>query len=237
MAGPTILGFDTATADSAVAVAIDGTVATERRAGPEHGRPRHSAVLLDEIEACVAAAGGWQRIERIGVGVGPGTFTGLRVGIATARALGQARGLPVASVGSLEALARGIGERAPGRPRLALIDARRGEVFAALFDASGAQLMEPVALAPDALAERVASLAETPVAAGDGSLRFREQLESAGMDVLPEADPAHRLAARHICAIAATIEPGSVTEVKPAYLRRPDAEVWREQRDRDPGPG
>ncbi len=88
----------------------------------------------------------------------------------------------------------------------------------------------------EALAGRLAELAPAPVAVGDGSLRFRSQLESAGVEVPPDADPAHRLAARHICALAATVEPGPPTDVRPAYLRRPDAEVWREQRDRNPGP-
>jgi tRNA threonylcarbamoyladenosine biosynthesis protein TsaB len=232
---PGILGFDTATADAAVAVTIGTEPVSERREGPgPGGRPRHAAVLMDEIEAAVAEAGGWGRLDRIAVGIGPGTFTGLRVGIATARALGQARGLPVAGVGSLAALARGVAERAPDRPALALIDARRGEVFAALHDASGEQLWEPAAIDPEALAGRLAGLERSPVAAGDGSLRFRRQLESAGVEVPPDADPVHRMAARHICALATAIEPGPPIDVKPAYLRRPDAEVWREQRDRDP---
>ena len=235
---PTVLGFDTATADTAVAVTIEGGVAAERRAGPEPGgRPRHAVALMAEIEACVTEAGGWSRIDRIAVGVGPGTFTGLRVGIATARALAQARDLPIAPVGSLAALAQGIGEGAPGRARLPLLDARRDQAFASMFGASGNPLLEPVVIDPDALAERVAALAADPVAAGDGSVRFRHALESAGVEVLPDADPAHRMAARHICALAAGIEPGPATDVKPAYLRRPDAELWREQRDRNPGTG
>ena len=233
---PVTLGFDTATADTVVAVADGERLVAERRTGPEPGgRPNHAAVILGEVEACVAEAGGWGRIGRLAVGIGPGTFTGLRVGIATARALAQARGLPVAPVGSLAALGRGIGESAPDRHRLALIDARRREVFAALYDPAGAEVIAPVAIGPEALADRLAGIGATPLAAGDGSLRFREQLESAGVDVLPDADPAHRLAARHTCALAATVEPGAGTDVRPAYLRRPDAEVWREQRDRDTG--
>ncbi|MDX6582758.1 MAG: tRNA threonylcarbamoyladenosine biosynthesis protein TsaB [Solirubrobacterales bacterium] len=233
-----ILGLDTSTADAAVAVTIAGEPVSERRAGTgPGGRPRHAAVLLAEVESAIAEAGGWERIELLAVGIGPGTFTGLRVGIATARALAQARGLPLAPVGSLTALARGIGERAPDRPRLALTDARRGELFAALFDARGEELWAPSVGAPEELGDRLAGISGTPVAAGDGSLRFRHQLESAGVEVLPDADPAHRLAARHVCALAAAIGPGDPKDVKPAYLRRPDAEVWREQRDRDSGPG
>jgi tRNA threonylcarbamoyladenosine biosynthesis protein TsaB len=233
-----ILGLDTATADAAVAVTIDGEAVSEGRADPEPGgRPRHTAMLLTEIETVVAAAGGWERIDRMAVGIGPGTFTGLRVGVATARALGQGRGLPMVSVSSLAALARGIGESGRDRDRLALIDARRGEVFAALFDRAGHELWPPVVLAPEALGERLAELGRPVLAGGDGSLRFRQQLESVGVEVLPNADTAHRMAARHVCALAAGIEPGLPTDVKPTYLRRPDAEVWREQRDHDPGPG
>jgi tRNA threonylcarbamoyladenosine biosynthesis protein TsaB len=238
MSGPGILGFDTATADTAVAVTNAGGLVAERRDGPGPGdRPSHAAVLLEEVEACVGEAGGWPGIDLIAVGIGPGTFTGLRVGIATARALGQARRLPVAPVSSLEALALGIGDRAPDRSRLVLIDARRGEAFAALYDASGAELIAPAALSPADIVSRLADVPQTPVAAGDGSLRFREQLESAGVDVPPGADPAHRMAGRQICRLAAEIEPGPAIDVRPAYLRRPDAEVWREQRNRDPGPG
>jgi tRNA threonylcarbamoyladenosine biosynthesis protein TsaB len=236
--GKGILGFDTATSDAAVAVAIDGEVVSESRVGPEPGgRPRHSAVLLAEIESAVAAAGGWERIQSLAVGIGPGSFTGLRVGIATARALGQARGLPVAGIGSLAVLAQGIAARADDRSALALIDARRGELFAALFDRSGDVLLEPFVTGPEVLADRLRGHRPVPLAAGDGSLRFRQQLESAGVEVLPDADPAHRIAARHLCALAAGVEPGLPTDVKPAYLRRPDAEVWREQRDRNPEPG
>ncbi len=236
--GGGILGFDTATADAAVAVAVDGEAVSESLVGPTPGgRPSHTTVLLAEIESVVAEAGGWGRIESLAVGIGPGSFTGLRVGIASARALGQARRLPVTGIGSLAALAQGIVEREGDRSALALIDARRGELFAALFDRSGDVLLEPFVTSPEALADRLRGHRPVPLAAGDGSLRFRQQLESAGVEVLPDADPAHRIAARHVCALAAGVESGLPTDVKPAYLRRPDAEVWREQRDRNPGAG
>ena len=233
---PTVLGIDTATATAAVAVTRGDELVDERAAGPDPGgRPRHSAVLLEEVEGAVTAAGGWSEIGLIAVGVGPGTFTGLRIGIATARALAQARNLPLAPVSSLAALARGIDGREPERPRLAAIDARREETFAALHAPDGATLWEPFVAAPGAVAERLSTLALTPLAAGDGALRFREQLEAAGAKVLPEADGAHLVAARHVCALAAQARPAQPEQVKPIYLRRPDAEVWRERRQRDPG--
>jgi tRNA threonylcarbamoyladenosine biosynthesis protein TsaB len=233
-----LLGLDTSTADAVVATTRGGQVLDERRAAPEpDGRPRHAAVLLGEIELAVAAAGGWEKIGAIAVGVGPGTFTGLRIGISTARALAQARGLPVAAVSSLAALARGIGKRDPSRPRLAAIDARRGEIFVAVYEAGGAVVREPFVASPEAVGERLAALSTAPLAAGDGSLRFRDQLEAAGVEVLPAADPAHLMAARQICALAGEVQPGRPEQLKPAYLRRPDAEIWRERRERDQGSG
>jgi tRNA threonylcarbamoyladenosine biosynthesis protein TsaB len=231
-----VLGIDTATAETAVAVTRDGEIAAERTAGPgEDGRPRHAAALLGEIESAVDAAGGWEGIALIAVGIGPGTFTGLRIGIATGRAVAQGRALPVAPVSSLAALALGIDPpgSAPDRPRLALIDARRGEAFAALHRADASVVWAPFVAPPEVIAERVAQLSRPPLAAGDGSLRFRAQLEAAGVEVLPDADPAHRMAARRVCALAAGVEPVRPELVKPIYLRRPDAEVWRERGHRD----
>lgn len=229
-----LLAVDTATAETTVAVACGGRLVSERAAGPgEDGRPRHAAALLGEIEAAVDEAGGWQEIETIAVGIGPGTFTGVRIGISTVRALAQGRGLAVVGVDSLAALARGI-EPADGGDRLALIDAKRGELFAALHDADGDSLWGPLVATPEVLCERLRGLAQPPVAAGGGSLRFRDALEAAGVTVLPGSHPAHRMAARHVCALAVGAEAGAAELVKPVYLRRPDAEVWRERQTADP---
>ncbi len=233
----TVLGFDTATADVAVAVVRGGEAVTQRSVtAPSGSRPRHAAELLAEIERAADAAGGWDLIDRIGVGVGPGSFTGVRVGIATARALAQGLPRPVAGVGTLDALAAGIGEHplAPGRTRLAVIDARRSEVFAALHDPGGASIWGPVVVSPAALASRVAELDAAPLAAGDGAIRFRGDLEGAGADVLSDADAAHRLSARHVCVLAGSAPASAPREITPIYLRPPDAEIWRE-RDRGDG--
>jgi tRNA threonylcarbamoyladenosine biosynthesis protein TsaB len=172
-------------------------------------------------------------VDLIAVGVGPGSFTGLRIGVATARALSQSLGLEVASVGSLAAIARGIGEL-PGahdNPRVAVLDARRGQAFAAVHSAAGEELAAPLVAGPEALAELVQGLDGTPLAAGDGALRFRRELEAAGADVPDDDDAVHRMAARHVCALALDGPAGPAQAVKPIYLRPPDAELWRE-RDR-----
>jgi tRNA threonylcarbamoyladenosine biosynthesis protein TsaB len=209
----------------------DGEVLHESLLGlSEAGGPQHTTALLAEIERAVDAAGGWGVVERIAVGIGPGTFTGLRVGIATARALALSRGLPLSGVGTLDALARGIGEVAGARGRLAVLDARRGEAAAALHSASGERLWGPSLSSPEELAERVASLDETVLCGGSGAVRFRQQLTSRAVEIPDDADPVHRLAARHICALAAAM-PGEdeSASVAPIYLRPPDAERWRER--------
>jgi tRNA threonylcarbamoyladenosine biosynthesis protein TsaB len=230
----TVLGFDTATADVAVAVARGGEVLVDRSLPAEPGaRPRHAADLLTEVERAAAAAGGWERVDAIAVGVGPGSFTGLRVGIATARGLAQGLGIRLAGIGSLDALARGIAEHPEGRrrPRLAVIDAKRGQVFAALHDANGERTWGPTVATPAETGGRVRSAPVTPLAAGDGAVRFRRDLEDAGAEVLPEGHAAHRLSARYVCLLAEGVTPSAPHEIEPTYLRPPDAEIWLE-RDR-----
>jgi tRNA threonylcarbamoyladenosine biosynthesis protein TsaB len=231
-----VLGVDSATADAVAGVTADGEVVREGRIEPGHdGRPRHSQVLLGEIERSIDAVGGWERIDRIAVGVGPGSFTGLRIGIATARGLAQAREIPIAPVGSLSVLARGISAQGRGRPALPVIDARRGEVFAALFEDAGAELWPPFAASPDELAKRLRELPRLPLAAGDGALRFAEELEAAGATVAPPDDPVHRIAARHVCSVGEAAVEAKPDQIQPLYLRPPDAKRWLERDRSNPG--
>jgi tRNA threonylcarbamoyladenosine biosynthesis protein TsaB len=227
-----VLGVDSATADAVVGVTDGGEVVREARVDPgPDGRPRHSQVLLGEIERSVEQAGGWERIERIAVGIGPGSFTGLRIGIATSRALAQARGIPVAPVGSLTALARGIREDGDAAVALPVIDARRGETFAALFGGEGEELWPPFVTPPAELAKRIGKLDSAPLAAGDGAVRFAAELEAAGATVAPPEDPIHRVAARHVCAVGEAAAEAPPDQIQPLYLRPPDAKRWLE-RDR-----
>ena len=206
-----ILGLDTATASTAVGLWAPGGPEIERRDDPPLGaRPAHAGRLLLLVEeALTAAAADWDAVERIAVGVGPGSFTGLRLGIATARGLAQARGLPLVGVSSLTALAAGADAA------LAVIDARRGEVFAA---APG--VFEPVALAPEELAARIEPGWLT---VGDGAVRFREPLERAGAVIPADDDPQHRVSALQICRLGAKGQPADRDALLPDYRREPDA--------------
>ena len=242
--GENVLALDAATDDVVVGLARGGEVLHEAALAPAEGeRPRHSTALLAEAERAVEAGGGWERVGRIGIGIGPGSFTGLRIGIATGRALAQARGIGAVGVPTLTALALGIAERSadPSRPCLAVADARRGEVFAQLHDGTGAALTEPAVLDPGRLAEwlaeaagsAIADAAGPPLAAGSGSVRFRRELDAARVETLADGDPAHRLAARHLCRLAARGEAGSPERILPVYLREPDARRWLDRDNRD----
>jgi tRNA threonylcarbamoyladenosine biosynthesis protein TsaB len=222
-----ILGIDTSTAATAAAVLGDG-VEVERRDDPGPGaRPAHATRLLALVEEVLAQGGGWEAVTRIAVGLGPGGFTGLRHGIATARALAQARALPVAGVSSLEALAAGA--EGEGGAVVAAIDARRGEVFAAAY-AAGRLELGPVAIPPAALAERLTGVLARPLAVGDGSVRFREELERAGAAVPADSSPLHRVSALQVCRLGATGETAGPEALIPDYRREPDASPPRPPR-------
>jgi tRNA threonylcarbamoyladenosine biosynthesis protein TsaB len=217
-----ILGIDTATAATAVAAwAADG-LALERRDDPPPGqRPNHASRLLVLVEEVLAAAGaGWDDVARLAVGVGPGGFTGLRLGIATARGLAQARGLPLVGVSSLAALAAGA---PPAPATAAVIDARRGEVFAAIWR-DGEPVLAPVAIAPEDLAAR---LEPATLAVGDGAVRFRAELERAGASVPADGSPAHRVSALEVCRLGSRGEPTDRDALLPDYRREPDAKPPR----------
>ena len=151
----------------------------------------------------------------------------MRIAVATAQGLATGLDLPLRGVGTLEALGRGIGEAAPERARLAVLDGFRGEVFAALYSNRDEVLWEAQVYRPEALVERIAQLGAVPSVAGLGAVRFRHELERGGVHVPEDADPVNRVAARQICAIAAAA--AEAAPVAPIYLRPPDAERWRER--------
>lgn len=218
-----MLVIDTATQATVVGVAL-GDEIVERRHDPEPGeRPGHVSQVLALAEEALAAAGATLAdMERIGVGIGPGSFTGLRIGIATARALSHASGVPLAAVSTLGALAVAAGDE----PVLAVLDARRGEAFVALWRA-GVQVSAPRAVKPEELA---AAAAGATLAVGDGALRFREQLEPAGITVPEGGSALHRVGAAGLARLAAQAPLVARDALLPEYVRSPDAKPRSEQR-------
>lgn len=217
-----VVGFDTATAAAAVGLIGPDGATYERHELPEPGgRPRHTAALLPlAVELLEEAGLDWDRIGRIAVGVGPGGFTGLRIGIATARGLAQATGIGLVPVSSLRALAAGAEHDGPVA---AVIDARRGEVYAAVFDGDR-ELLAAGARTPEILAAELAPLAGAGLlCVGDGAVRFRSVLQSSGAAIPPDGAGAHGVRALAVCRLGASGAPVPPSAVVPDYVRRPDA--------------
>ncbi len=231
-----ILGLDTATRATTVALAnLKAGTVTERRDDPPRGeRPRHTSRLLAlAVEVLMDAGCGWEDVTRIAVGVGPGTFTGLRIGVSTARALAAARDLPLVGVSTLRSLAHGAAPTAAGEGRavLAVLDARRGEVFAAgwspgtVADPGSPALLAPSALTPEALKDVVSRAGTGWLAVGEGAVEFRSVLERSGALIPGDGSELHRVSAIDHCRLAAGLPPQDHGDVRPAYLRLPDAEL------------
>ncbi|RYE93606.1 MAG: tRNA (adenosine(37)-N6)-threonylcarbamoyltransferase complex dimerization subunit type 1 TsaB, partial [Myxococcales bacterium] len=150
-----LLGIDTATRRGHVAlgrVADTGTPPSAVHVRRYDGGVDHAERVLGELDALLGEAGITPaQIGALVVGLGPGTFTGVRVGVTTAKALAMATGLQAVGVGSLETMAHACPVD-PERPRVAVIDARRAELFVAAYDAAGRELRAPSHVRRDALA-------------------------------------------------------------------------------------
>jgi tRNA threonylcarbamoyladenosine biosynthesis protein TsaB len=191
------LAFDTATGVATSAL-VDGDEVLGERCS-------RAQTLLEDVDALLRQAGSHpSELDRLAVGIGPGSFTGVRIGLAVARGLAFSLDLLGSGVSTLAALAAG----APGV--LPVVDAKRREVFTLLHG-------EPCVLTPQELFVDAGT-----VCVGDGANRYRALLEDRGASVPPEDDEVHLPRARFHAALAG--EPGPVDELEPLYLRVPDAD-------------
>lgn len=238
-----VLGVDTSTSATAVALRLaDGRTIEARDDPPTGAHPGHATRLLDMAHELLLDAGiHWSAVQRIAVGLGPGTFTGLRVGVASARGLAQSLSVDLVGVSSPQALA--LGALAGDAPRatgpaavLAVIDARRGEVFASAYiHGHGGRLRElaaPRPLVPTALAGVLAEAdhaadggALSWLAVGDGAVRYRDLLAQADIPTAAASSSLHQISAACICQLGTVAAVGGLPEVVPDYRRRPDAEL------------
>jgi tRNA threonylcarbamoyladenosine biosynthesis protein TsaB len=191
-----ILALDTATAVATTALVRDGAVLGERASVPIR--------VLEDVDALLRDAGLEPReLDGIVVGTGPGSFTGVRLGLGAVRGLAFALDLPVAGVSTLQALAAAAPDTVP------VIDAKRREVF---VEQDGAVVALPAA----------AFEAPGRVCVGDGALRYREHLEATGAIVPLDDDERHVPRARFHAALAG--EFGPAERIEPVYVRAPDAD-------------
>jgi len=196
-----VLGIDTST-EVSVGVARDGQVLARLLAGDTRS---HVELLADTIAGVVAEAGvKLSDVSRIGVGIGPGPFTGLRVGIVTAATLGQALDIPVVGVCGLDVVAS-YAPRPGGQPFMVVADARRHEVYWARYDASGLRVEGPCVGAPSTLPDLYG--------VGPGIAQY-PQLARGGEYINVDAGW-----------MAANLDMWPSLGLEPLYLRQPDAEV------------
>ncbi len=250
-----VLGFDTATQATAVGLRLaDGATLHTRDDPAQDAHPGHATRLLAMAAGLLAQAElGWSDVQRVAVGVGPGRFTGLRVGIATARGLAQSLAAELVGVSSLHALALGaISDPGAGpSATIAVIDARRGKAFASAY-ADGAEVVIPRALRPAELEGLVESIERQggPAAArwravGDGAVLYAEQLRAGGVDVPQPGSSLHLLDGGAVCELGALAAPAlasagpgqpaaadqaALAGVLPDYRRSPDAKLARGDR-------
>ena len=191
------LAFDTATEVATVALVRNGDVLGERSS--------RAVRILDDVHGVLEGAGlTADDVEGLVVGRGPGSYTGLRMGLITARTLSFSLGVPVAGVSTLAALAEGSAGAVP------VIDARRAEVFALVAG-------EPLCVKPEEL-----PVAPGVTCVGDGAIRYRAELAGRGAIVPPDDAEVHVPWARHHAALARDF--GAADALEPIYLREPDAE-------------
>ena len=191
-----ILAFDTATSIATSALVRGDTVLGERVTTPLR--------VLEDVDALLREANADAHdLEALVVGIGPGSFTGLRMGLAAARGLALSLGIPVAGVSTLGALAAGAPDAVP------LIDAKRHEVFLE-------QESEIVAV------QAAAFEAPGRLCVGDGAVRYRDHLERTGSEVPPDDSELHLPRARFHVQLARDFGPAELVE--PVYVRAPDAD-------------
>ncbi len=223
-----ILALDTSTRSCSVALLEGEEVVVETAVGVAR---THSAHLPAMVEQALRLAG-WTfgRLEGIVVGVGPGSFTGLRIGIATAKGIAYAAGLPCVGVGTLEALAASLLPRE--ETLCALIDARRGELYAAVYRAQGERLIPLLTERATPIAPLLAALEGPHLFIGDGALLYAAEIRAALGDharFAPAGQHAPRagVIGRLGRGLLSQAEADRGLTLRPRYLRAADAETAR----------
>jgi tRNA threonylcarbamoyladenosine biosynthesis protein TsaB len=205
-----LLGLDTATPAVTVALHDGGQPLAQLVTVDAH---RHAELLAPAIAKVVADAGASQRdLTGVAVGVGPGPYTGLRVGLVTARVLGAALGIPVYGLCTLDVIAADVD--AGGEEFLVATDARRRELYWARYDGAGRRIAGPEVAKPALIP------ASGLAAAGEGPMLYPEVLPEGLGPAFPAAATLCRMA---IAALAAGDPDTSLLPPEPLYLRRPDA--------------
>jgi tRNA threonylcarbamoyladenosine biosynthesis protein TsaB len=230
-----VLGIDTATRQTSVALGTERGPTAQTALSVGHS---HEEIVIPAIEQILT----WSdtsisQLGGIAVGIGPGLFTGLRVGVVTARTLSQVLGIPIVGIPSLDVLAFPL--RDARRSIGAVIDARRGEVFVGLYrpvPGGVTRVGEFMACSPDGLVAELEARGEEVVLVGDGALRYQRELSTLGGRVeFASPSLAYPQAASLVELSIPRLEREEFDrafEVLPLYLRKSDAEISWDKRAR-----
>jgi tRNA threonylcarbamoyladenosine biosynthesis protein TsaB len=238
-----VLAIDSATPQVSIALSCPGVVSDDRSAQGNEGAHatltvsagrRHAETLAPGIAYLTDATGvPLNAIDLLAADIGPGLFTGLRVGVATVKALAAALTVPVVGATSLDLLARAAHDAVPGHMVAAAVDARRGEVFWAVYKPGDDNPCQPPAVdPPEVVAARLAELAEDVLLVGDGACRYANVFESGGLSVAgaglayPDAAVLASIA-RQVAAGGGAV---AADELHPCYLRQADVRIGWQQR-------
>ncbi|MDA7948008.1 MAG: tRNA (adenosine(37)-N6)-threonylcarbamoyltransferase complex dimerization subunit type 1 TsaB [Hyphomicrobiaceae bacterium] len=217
-----VLALDTTLGACSAAVARGEPDAPDTTGAFELREREHAEAIIPMIEHVLTDAGiGYEDLDAIAVTTGPGSFTGVRVGIATARGLALALDLPLIGATSLEVMARKALEKINDAPDVlgVVVDARRGQVYMAVFDGSGSTRSVPEALTPERAVTRLPEGGHTVLVGGGAELVRQASADPKALQVvLPDLQPDAQMLARMAMTRTPEREP-----LRPLYLRPPDA--------------
>jgi tRNA threonylcarbamoyladenosine biosynthesis protein TsaB len=225
MTTSTLLAIDTATDACSVAVLADGVIAAHRSVLMARG---HAEALMPMVVETLEAAGlGFADLGAVGVTVGPGAFTGLRIGLSAARGIGLAAGIPVLGATTLEVVAHAVPEEErAGASVAAVIESKRTDLYVQAFGPDLAPLGEPASVMPEALAASLPG--GRLVLAGDGAARAAdtlsddaERISLSAMGPHPDARVLTTLIAARLAELGGSVD--DLAPPEPLYLRPPDA--------------
>lgn len=215
-----LLAFDSAGAACSAAVWRDGKLVAHRFEAMGRGQSERLVPMI--VSVMTEAALGYEQLDALAVTVGPGGFTGVRIGLATARGLALARGLPVIGVTNFEAVAAAVGQaELAGRKLVVLLETKRRDFYLQCFDSAGRDSTEPLLVPPEGLDERLPP--DSLLLAGDAAARALPSLIDRGRDAVLAVGAEHTDAA-WLAQVAAgrTLPPADASPPEPLYLRAPD---------------
>jgi tRNA threonylcarbamoyladenosine biosynthesis protein TsaB len=211
-----ILALDTASSWCAAAIYDSGTDKVLAEASENIGKG-HAEVLMEYIERVMMQSGiAMSELDRVAVNIGPGSFTGVRIGVSAARGFALALGRPAIGISAFDALASEVATSHPGHPVLVLLEAHRGEIYAQAFDADGSARCNPMVVSRDEALVLAQQQIDGTVLAGSAAATLNEML--AGTFSVARVEPTGQIGT--YAKLSVMSEPGEAP--KPLYMRGPD---------------